>query len=81
MRYMRYMRYTCAMRYTTVTPRGGRRRGGFEALAARMTSNHPWHEPPNQPVRCKWHANVQKTTGTLKWVKSQCTCLATYLPT
>ena len=31
MRYMRYMRYTCAMRYTSVTPRSGRRRGGFEA--------------------------------------------------
>ena len=31
MRYMRYMRYTCAMRYTTVAPRSGRRRGGFEA--------------------------------------------------
>ena len=30
MRYMRYMRYTCAMRYTTVTPRSGRRRGEFE---------------------------------------------------
>ena len=30
MRYMRYMRYTCAMRYTTVAPRFGRRRGGFE---------------------------------------------------
>ena len=26
MRYMRYMRYTCAMRYTTVTPRSGRRK-------------------------------------------------------
>ena len=30
MRYMRYMRYTCAMRYTTVRPRSGRRRGEFE---------------------------------------------------
>ena len=30
MRYMRYMRYICAMRYTTVTPSSGRRRGGFE---------------------------------------------------
>ena len=30
MRYMRYMRYICAMRYTTVTPRSGRRRGGVE---------------------------------------------------
>ena len=26
MRYMRYMRYTCAMRYTTVTPRSGRQK-------------------------------------------------------
>ena len=37
MRYMRYMRYTCAMRYTTVTPRSGRRRGEFEAhIVARL---------------------------------------------
>ncbi len=34
-----------------------------------------------QSKRHRWYANVQKTTYTLKWVKSQCTCLATYLPT
>ena len=31
--------------------------------------------------RGKWVTNVQKKTGTLKWVKSQRTGLATYLPT
>ena len=29
----------------------------------------------------KWGANVQKKTGTLKWVKSWRMRLATYLPT